>query len=229
MSGRMITPDVVEGEIMAFLRDELPSDSTKDSPIENWYRYQYLAQGHGFAPIGSVLVDFLDRNRERFDRVTEIGAAMGQNCVQLALWGWQTVAVECGALQYGLMERLLARLERLDGALTARIKPVKFVFPDRASEYVNERTLVCFLGGLLGQVDDKAVLEGIRPGGGLVLDLRGFHRLRESEREQEELINSITQLGFKSPVPFWDSAKGPWRFFPLKMMYFERVTTTGLR
>jgi hypothetical protein len=203
MSDGMIAPRVVEGEIMAFLRDELPPDSAKDSPIEGWYRGQYLNQGHGFAPIGSVLIDFLERKHDRFDRVTEVGAAMGQNCIQVALAGWQTIAVECGELQYGLMQRLLARLARLDRGLTVRIKPQKFIFPDHAHEYVDERTLVCFLGGLLGQVDDKDVLEGIRPAGGLILDLRGFHRLRESEQEQDQLVNSITQLGFKAPIPFW--------------------------
>jgi hypothetical protein len=216
----------VEAEILAFLRAELPIESAGESPIENWYRVHYLQRGDGFAPYGYATAGMLERRRERFDRVTEIGAGIGANCLQFALRGWPTIAVEHADLQFGLMERLLDRLRGIDPTLAGRVQPLKYPYPEHAAEYLDEQTLVCFFGPLCPLDDEieRRMLEALQLAGGAILDPRVFFRLRQSPQEQEDLVAAIESLGFAAPVLLWDSSylRG---FNRLRLIYFERITT----
>jgi hypothetical protein len=224
MARAPLSAAAVEAEILAFLRTELPSESAREYPIENWYRVQYLQRGRGVAPYGYATADLLERRRQRFDRVTEIGAGYGANCLQFALRGWPTIAVESGEYQFGFMERLLGRLGGIDPMLAGRIQPLKCPYPERAAEYLDERTLACFFG-LQCFTDDETerrMLEALRLAGGAILDPRVFFRRRPSQQEQEDLIAAIESLGFAAPVLLWDSSQSRGSF-PLRFSYFERA------
>jgi hypothetical protein len=223
MACSILSPSQLEAEILAFLRAELPNENAEETPIENWYRVQYVKRGHGFAPYGFATCDLLERRRRRFDRVAEIGAGIGQNCLQFAARGWRTIAVESGEEAFGWMEGLLGRLARIDPVLAGRVRPLRCIYPERASEYLNGRTLACFLGGALCPTNDeieRRMIEGLRLAGGVILDPRVFFRRRESPDEQKGLIAAIEKLGFAPPVPLWDSARER-GFFPLRLIYFE--------
>jgi len=222
--GPIASASVIDAEILNFLREELSAEGPMESPIATWYRKQYLNKSRGFAAFGQVLVDLLAQRRQRFDQVTEVGAGIGQTCVQLALEGWPTIAVESGAEVFGWMEHLLARLRRIDAVVSERVRPLKCGYPERASEYLNERTLACFMGLLtssaINDVINREMIESLRLAGGIILDPRVFFRRRESEQEQGELVTEIQKLGFGPPVSFWDS-RGT-RSFPYRFLYFER-------
>src|SRR5262249_16296756 len=151
-----------------------------------------------------------------------IGAGVGQTCLQLALDGWSTIAVESGNPVYHWMERLLDRVNAFAPDLRARIRPLECHYPHQASDYLDERTLACFLG-LCAEVTpeiDRQMIDALRWAGGIVLDPRVFFRHREAGEEQQALIGQIQALGFKPPVPLWNAASAP-GFFPYNFLYFE--------
>ena len=223
MVAKAKSSSAVEAEILAFLSAELPKHEVGKTPIADWYRNQYLKRELAFSPYDTVMLPLLERTRSRFDRVTEIGAGIGQNCIQFALAGWNTVAVECGEPAFGWMENLLTRLGRIDSALASRVRPMKCLYPDNASGYLDRRTLA-FMPGLLCPTDpsiEQRMLDGLGLSGGAILDPRLFFRRRDSPEEQAELIASIERLGFKPAQLLWDAniERG---FFPYRFLYFER-------
>jgi SAM-dependent methyltransferase len=213
----------VEAAILDFLQKEIAAQLAPEDSIARWYRTMYLERGQGFAPFGRAVMGLLQERRGRFDRVTEIGAGLGQNCLQLALDGWSTIAVESGNPVYNWMERVLDRVNRFAPDVRARVRPLECHYPHRASEYLDGRTLACFLG-VCAEVTpdvDRQMIDALRLAGGIVLDPRVFFRHREAEEERRALIERIEALGFKPPIPLWNSTAAP-GFFPYDFLYFER-------
>jgi hypothetical protein len=222
--------EVLDADIVDFLRAELPSNPEEDLPIDIWYRRCYLNHGHGFAPYGYVIADFLEEKRDRFDRITEIGAGFGQNCVQFAARGWQTIAVDGAVRQAAALERLIARLEVSYPEICRRIEVrAPLIYPQDAGEYLDART-VAFFSSLRQSYDDpeteRRLLESLRLAGGLVFDAHVFFVRREQD-EQDRLLEFIRDLGFDPSVLVWDwpgmsAADGTTIFQYHRFVYFQR-------
>jgi hypothetical protein len=210
----------LEAEILDFLRAEIPAEAPKEDPIDKWYRQMYLDRGHGFAPYNDSVIDILREHRERFDRITEIGAGIGMNCLRFAMEGWLTVAIEAQEQTYKRMIRLL---ERIPSPLRERVTPVRMSYPVGADAYVDDRTLLCCFGVRAPPdpgLDDK-ILQNLTKAGGIILDPRVFFRARE-QQEQEALVESIQRLGFELSRKFWRSQN----WFPLDLLLFMRPEKT---
>jgi SAM-dependent methyltransferase len=213
----------VDAAILDFLGKELTAQPAPEDSIARWYRTMYLERGQGFAPFGEAVIGLLQEKRGRFDRVTEIGAGLGQTCLQLALDGWSTIAVESGNPVYNWMERLLDRVNRFAPDLRARIRTLECHYPRQAYEYLDGRTLACFLG-LCAEVTpevERQMINALQLAGGIVLDPRVFFRHRETLEEQRALIDQIEAHGFNPPIPLWSATTTP-GFFPYNFLYFER-------
>jgi hypothetical protein len=226
-SGTPRTPVEAEldEEILAFLRDELPLDPKDDFPIDIWYRQTYLSRGHGFAPYGYVIADFLEYKRDRFDRITEIGAGFGQNCIYFASRGWDSIALDAERRQAALMNRLLDRVTTRHPDIGGRVKIVApHRYPDRAEEYLDERTVAVFSSLRQGydRETERTAIERLRLAGGLLFDAHVFFARRDKP-EQDELLRVIEGLGFATPALVWDWPGQPGFYQHHRFVYFERA------
>jgi len=65
------------------------------------------------------------------------------------------------------------------------------------------------------------ILDSLRAAGGMILGLRAFFRLRDSDEEKQELIDQILQRGFSDPVDvyLWDTVEC--LFMPDRIVFME--------
>lgn len=208
----------LNGTILSFIAEHVPDNN---DPICSWYHKQYLKRGQGFAPYGDSIALFLSEHGKQFDRLTEIGAGIGQSCIQFAAQGWDTVAVENGTLQYSLMEQLLDRVKAVAPAVRARIETHRLAFPEQVESYFNERTIGCFFGLCSSGAPEEPMIAALRLAGGVIMETRTYFKARDPE-EQLELIKKIVKLGFESPIPIWDSSAHP-DFWTTKLVYFKKA------
>lgn len=229
---------LLDAEVLAFLRDELPADPAHELPIETWYRHSYMNRGHGFAPYGYVIADFLEQKRDRFDRIVEIGAGFGQNCIQFAARGWRTIAIDAQQRQADAIQRLIARLRRDWPEICDRIDiRAPLLYPLGAEDHLNKRTVAVF-SSLRDSFQDpeaeRRSLDCLRLAGGLILDAPAFFERRE-QAEQDRLLEAIESLGFQAPVTVWDWAgmRGtnglPTFFQHHRFVYFENSKSEALQ
>jgi len=76
------------------MREEVQRRGEEESGLGVWYCKKYLDQNRGFAPYQHAVANFLEEFRGEFARVTEVGAGIGQGCLQLTARGWTTVGLE---------------------------------------------------------------------------------------------------------------------------------------
>jgi hypothetical protein len=206
----------LEAEILDFLRAEIPAEAPREDPMDKWYRQMYLDRGNGFAPYDDSIIKLLEENRERFDRLTEIGAGVGASCLHFSLEGWRTVAIEAQEQTY---QRMLRLLSRIPAPLRERVTPVRSLYPNGADAHVDNRTLLCCFGirAAPSPEAEHRMLQNMGKAGGIVLDPRAFFRRRDQE-EQKLFIEEIRQLGFEAPSKLWRSQN----WFPYEFLLFMR-------
>jgi hypothetical protein len=205
-------------EILAFLREEITTESIPGQPIDDWYRRYYLSLSRPFSPYGETLIAFLEPRRDRFSRIVEIGAGIGQTCLQFAAAGWNTVAVDKWDRQFDLMSKLFRRL----APLNLRIEPLKASYPEEASGLFTDSTVAFFLGtgGSVPPAHQNALLPTLASAGAIVIDPDRFFRMPETA-DADELLRQIQALGFADPVEVWQSANVD--FLKMRLLYMERI------
>ena len=220
------TEAALETEILCFLKEELQAKGEDDSGLGWWYRINYAEQNRGYAPYQHAIADFLDGQRANFDRVTEVGAGIGQVCIHLSARGWQTIPIEVNPPRYMAMERLLDRIGRSHPEVRARIEPRHVFFPDNAQDYLEQRTVLVFasLGWGIDEDTRLRIMRALTWAGGVIIELRVFFTLREG-LEQERLIEEVEQLGFAAPLEIMDWP-GDCSFQPHRFVFFRRLPGT---
>lgn len=197
--------DLVSDEILSFLQEEFEVSGD----LYQWYKTRYLPNKIGLSRIDREIANFVIRRFGATRKTLEVGAGVGQCSHLMALCGVHASGIEASSSHFDMMGRLTKRLTgRFDADLPTRFTPIRGFYPDDASPFVDERTIVIVpsLGSTLTPEQEVRIFDALREANGVILGMRMFFVTRESEEERQKMVEEIRKRGFGEPevVLKWD-------------------------
>lgn len=214
----------LDRELYAFLQEEFEKQGEE---LYQWYRLRHLPAGIGLSHYDRAIAQFVLDNCSFADHFVEVGAGIGQECMLLALFQRRTVAIETYGPNFRMMERAVARIaERIDPNLPDHMSRIWDHYPERASEYVTDRSILCFptLSWGLDAEKETALLDSLGAASGVIIGLTYFFDVRRTDEEQECLIDQIRERGFAAPVDVCTWTEWVQGFPPNRIVYFGKAS-----
>ncbi len=214
--------DIVSEEILAYLKEEYEASGD----LYQWYRTRYLPNNIGLSRIDREIASFVLRRFGATRKTVEIGAGIGQCSQLLALCGVQAIGVEASFAHFEMMRRLTDRLSaRFDLTLPQRLQPLRGFYPDDVGPYIDGQTIVIVpsVGSSLTPEQEIKVFDALRPADGVILGVRAFFRVRETEEERETMVEEIQKRGFGNPEVVFEWKDHSFGFVPDRIIFFPRV------
>ena len=223
----------IEARVNRAIGDFLDEEyAARGDKLYQWYRNRFLAIDNkyltetiGLAPYDRKIARFVLDQCRFATRFVEIGAALAQESMLIAIQGLPTFAVEVNPDNFDMMNRLRNRLtEQLDPALPTRMTPVNDFFPKRAAEYIDSGTVLAFpsLSWGITVEQEEEILDTMKLAGGVILGLESFFRDRTPE-EQLALVAGIRKRGFDAPVEVYSWDKWEMGFRPNRIIFMKRL------
>jgi hypothetical protein len=216
----------LDRELFAFLKEELALQGDGPHGLYQWYRTRFIPAGVGLSPWDRAIASFVLENCAAADRFIEIGAGIGQACMLLALSRRRTLAIEQDKTNFAMMERAVERIaDRINRELPNYMSGIRDWYPNRAAEYVTARSILCFptLSWGLDAAKEAAMLDSLRAAAGVIVGLRYFFRPRETDEEEQQLVEQIRERGFAAPVEVFCSKKWADGFPPNRIVFFAKA------
>lgn len=215
--------DLVSDEILSFLRDE----QREAGDIYQWYKHRYIENGIGLSRIDRAIAAFVIRRFGATRTTLEVGAGVAQCSQFLALAGVRTAGLEASHSHFEMMKRLTARLaERFDPDLSRRFTAIRGSYPDEASPFINEKTILIVpsLGSTLTAEQEIGVFDVLKRADGVILGTRMFFRVRDTEVERDSLVKQIQERGFGEAEEILSWSDGSFGFVPDRIIFLPKVS-----
>jgi hypothetical protein len=218
--------EMIESIVLDHLKEEY---ARKGDDLYQWYRLRFLASDRGLSVWDKAILRFVCDIYDKYSRVVDIGAGIGQTAILLASRRIPVLAIEANHEHIRQMVDVANRVKSIVSPdLDQFFSCKQDLFPVGAPTYVNASTLLCFVDNSWGlspeqEAQVKAVMKGA---GGLIIGLRYFFKSRTFD-ETQQLVDEVISLGFESPIEVFKSERDVWEdnFPPNRILYFKRRQT----
>jgi hypothetical protein len=214
--------ELVNDEIFAFFAAEMAAQGD----LYQWYKYRYIDNNIGLSMIDREITNFIIRRFGSTRKILEVGAGVGQCTQFLALCGVDGIGLDSYGAHFEMMKRLSDRLnERFDCDIARHFKAACGFFPDDAAQYIDSKTIVLVpsVGCTLTPEQEVGVFDALVPADGVIIGVRAFFRLRDTEEERDLMVQEIQKRGFGDPevVFAWNTIS--FGFMPDRIVYLPKI------
>jgi len=191
--------DFYSGYLLHFIAQVLQEEGPEESGLHNYYAARVASQTgmgiHEMTVARYIAGTFATDKR----CILHVGIGIGTLSTCLAVLGYQVTGFEYDRKRFSLAQRLRKAVTTIWPEVASRLVLVNGFFPEAADGLgiIGKDSLILFTNAVHTWPDDTeaAMLQVFPRVGDVILDVALFGQLRESESDQEALLERVVAVG----------------------------------
>lgn len=197
----------LDGYLYRVMSEMLRSDGTQESGLYEFYKARIEQERYALSGYDRIVLDYLAANFDNDKhRVLHAGIGVGTLACALALSGFKVAGLERDRGRTIAASRVRSAIIERWPSIEERYQLMPGTFPTTVAgtDWIGERTVLVFTNCGAGWSDDftNEIIDLFPSFRGVVLDVRLFGEVRDSEEQRQILLSRIQSRGLTaSPLP----------------------------